>query len=231
MEELRTYVEKLFKKQGHSKETNELKEEIFSNLLAKRDDLIANGLDKTTATLRAKESIHNIEELMEGNIKIYIEQFKYELFQRIVIYLLSSWIIFGPIHFLTSRSTSLFTFVFGIFIIIPSLIYSFYYLLSHSKRKTTCWDNVDYISLPKLRNLRKLGWIGWGIFIIFTTIITTGINFSSNIWFQRKIVIDGPYQLAILVAAYIFPLVTIVIPLLLQGLLKLATKYEVTDNE
>ena len=44
MNDLKNYVDGVFRHQPRTAEMTELKEEILSNMLAKRDDLIAQGL-------------------------------------------------------------------------------------------------------------------------------------------------------------------------------------------
>lgn len=44
MDELRAYVDALFARRGDTPENRDLKEEIYGNLAARRDDLIAQGV-------------------------------------------------------------------------------------------------------------------------------------------------------------------------------------------
>ena len=50
MNELERHLEKLFRHQPDTPETRELRGEILSNLQAKREDLLAQGLDERAAT-------------------------------------------------------------------------------------------------------------------------------------------------------------------------------------
>lgn len=45
----------------------DLKEEILSNMLAKQDDLIAQGWDAEAAAEKAKESLSAVDSLIDGN--------------------------------------------------------------------------------------------------------------------------------------------------------------------
>lgn len=60
MTELEKYVSELFKHQHPTPEVKDLKEEILNNMLAKRDDLVAQGFDAETATEKAKRDLSDI---------------------------------------------------------------------------------------------------------------------------------------------------------------------------
>ena len=60
MDELRAYVDALFARRGDTAENREMKEEIYGNLAARRDDLIAQGVPEAEAVRAAKETIDDI---------------------------------------------------------------------------------------------------------------------------------------------------------------------------
>ena len=64
MIELKEYVDGLFQNQPLTPEVKDLKEEILSNMLAKREDLIAQGLDVESATEKTKKSMLTVDSLM-----------------------------------------------------------------------------------------------------------------------------------------------------------------------
>lgn len=66
MNELRMYVEHLFEGKVLTTENIELKEEIYGNLVARYDDLIADGLDEDEALRRTKESITSIDDVLNS---------------------------------------------------------------------------------------------------------------------------------------------------------------------
>lgn len=74
MTDLKKYVDALFRHQPSTPEIEDLKEEILSNMLAKRDDLITQGFEEETAAEKAKESLSSIECLIEGNQLTYINR-------------------------------------------------------------------------------------------------------------------------------------------------------------
>lgn len=65
MNELRMYVEGLFEGKVLTAENIELKEEIYGNLMARYEDLLAEGVDEREALRRTKESITSIEEMLD----------------------------------------------------------------------------------------------------------------------------------------------------------------------
>ena len=65
MDELRDYVEKLFSDREDTSETADLKEEILSNMIAKKDDLVSQGMSEDEAIRKAKESLPSLEGLLE----------------------------------------------------------------------------------------------------------------------------------------------------------------------
>ena len=225
MEDLKLYVDKLFINYGYSTEIKELKEEILSNLVAKRADLMANGLDDETASIQAKESITSIDSLIDSNLNVYKQQFKFEILQRGLIYFIIAWIIVIPCSISTTGIIINQLLLWSIFIA------GLFYLVARSKKDPANYNNTSYISLSKLKKISKYGWVIWSVFIGLSMFRTTGLHFASNIWFHRNIVIDGPYQLVSIIMEYTVPLVTIVIPLLLQSLPRIAMKYEVKEHD
>lgn len=65
MNELRMYVERLFEGKVLTPENIELKEEIYGNLVARYEDLIASGLDESDALAQTKESMSSLDEIDE----------------------------------------------------------------------------------------------------------------------------------------------------------------------
>lgn len=67
MNELRMYVEHLFEGKVLTSENIELKEEIYGNLVARYEDLIASGLDESAAIAQTKESMTSIDDVIIEN--------------------------------------------------------------------------------------------------------------------------------------------------------------------
>lgn len=66
MNELRMYVEHLFEGKVLTPENIELKEEIYGNLVARYDDLIAGGISEEEALERTKKSMSSLDEIEEN---------------------------------------------------------------------------------------------------------------------------------------------------------------------
>lgn len=65
MNELRMYVELLFEGKVLTADAIELKEEIYGNLVARYEDLLAEGVSEAEALRRTKESITSIDDVLE----------------------------------------------------------------------------------------------------------------------------------------------------------------------
>lgn len=66
MNELRMYVERLFEGKVLTAENIELKEEIYGNLMARYEGLLAEGVDEREALRRTKESMTSVEEMLDA---------------------------------------------------------------------------------------------------------------------------------------------------------------------
>ena len=66
MNELRMYVEHLFEGRVLTPENIELKEEIYGNLVARYEDLLADGVDEAEALRRTKESMASVDDVLDG---------------------------------------------------------------------------------------------------------------------------------------------------------------------
>lgn len=60
------YVEHLFEGKVMTADLIELKEEIYGNLMARYEDLVASGMDAAQALEEAKQSISSVDELLPG---------------------------------------------------------------------------------------------------------------------------------------------------------------------
>lgn len=88
MDPLQKYVAHLFSNYGDSPRIKDLKEEVLSNLRAKLEDLVAEGIDPDTALAEAKASITSVTDLVEDGIKVRIWPFRMELTQTLLMYTL-----------------------------------------------------------------------------------------------------------------------------------------------
>ncbi|MBU8878674.1 hypothetical protein BGM26_06680 [Bacillus sp. FJAT-29790] len=96
MKELKKHVDHLFRNYKNHHGIFELKEEILGNLEAKVSHLMQEGLDEKEAIAKAKTSMTKIDDLIDGNIPVWINQFQFKAFQIAYIYILIAWIVTIP---------------------------------------------------------------------------------------------------------------------------------------
>lgn len=225
MDRLQKYVEQLFGKYADSKQVQELKQEVLSNLEAKVADLTANGMDESEAVQVAQESLTSIDDLIDSHRKVYINQWKRELVQIGLLYVLIAWIITLPFRIVGS----------GILVnellLFITIILGIGYLVMRTRKQAHYLRQTATLDLHAAFYRRKLGWVIWAVFIGVTVLYTTAIHFGSNLWFARPVTISGPYQFAVVAIAYVQPFVSVLVPLLLQAIPKLIMKYEVGEND
>ena len=225
MSDLKAYVDKLFFKYQKSKATEDLKAEILANLEAKKEDLIASGIDERTATEKAKESIKSIDYLIDGNKKIYINQFKLESLQIALLYLVLAWVITIPMmifHSLLSLNLK---------ILLLIVVVGITYLIKNGRKAEEYTMAKQYVNVNRYNRLKSLSWIFCTVFIIVCVLVVTGVHFGSNLWFGRPVRINGPYQFALVLSNYLPPFFIIIIPIFIGRLSKLLEKYEVGEKD
>lgn len=226
MDVLRKHVDSLFSKYKNTKEIIDLKNEILSNLQAKTADLSENGMDYNEAVNKAKESISGIDNLINGNTKVYINKFKLEYIQIILLYSLIGWILTIPIKVVGMGI------LLNLLFFISSIALGFYYFKLSGKKQEEYLNESAWLNINSACKIRKTVWCLWALFIAATFILITGVQFGSNIWFSRPVRISGPYQFAVTVIGYLLPALTIIVPIAASYAPKLIIKYEaVYENE
>ncbi|WDV47227.1 permease prefix domain 1-containing protein [Clostridiaceae bacterium M8S5] len=224
MNELSKHVDNLFEKYKHHPNTNELKEEILSNLQAKKEDLVLKGLSETEAINHAKESINSIDYLIDNNLNVYINKVRLEWLQSILIYFIIAWIIIIPFSIFRLLDKV------NIIIITAIVLTGISYLILRQRNDATYINEKKIINISFYHKIRKLGWIIWIIFILISIAIVTGIYFGSNIYFSKPINITGPYQLAQVVLHYLMYFISIIVPLAINKYMNLLLKYNEGEN-
>lgn len=225
MNELREYVNSLFSHYKETKQIKELKEEIFGNLQARRVDLISAGLSEADAIKQVKQSITSIDGLIDGNKEFYSYQLWREWIQWILIYLISACIISIPmlmVHIGTPVSALLF---------LTAIMTGILYICYGRKEERRHLNKKSYVNLKYLDKIRKIIWIFWIAFTLVYSAATTALYFGSNIWFARRVSINGPYELAVIIILYAVPFFTIILPLAVNKIPCLVLKYEVQNDE
>lgn len=213
MIDLKQYVDELFRHQGLSPEVKDLKEEILSNMTAKMDDLIAQGVEADIAAKKAKESLSTIDNLIDGNQLTDISNYHLECTQTVFLNCIIFWIFSLPLLF---TSFAAFSYL-GLLLTISS---GMVYLLQR-KQPTGL---VAFLSITRSEGLKKTAWMIWGLFFVVCAGIMAALTFGSNIWFNRPLHISGPYQMANIAVRFYLPLLTILIPMTFGSFTKLLLK-------
>ena len=213
MTDLETYVDGLFRHQRMTPEVRDLREEILSNMIAKREDLIAQGFDEAAATEKAKESLSSVDSLTDGNQLTCVGSYRAACLQTTLLSCVLFWILSLPLLF----------FRFGFFSTLGfwlTLIFGLLYLW----RIKNPSDAVAFLSISAARRRRTIVWILWGLFFLVCTGVIAAVTFVSNLWFGRPVVFTGPYQFAALVMRFYPPLLTILIPITVGSFPKILYK-------
>ncbi|WP_315121195.1 permease prefix domain 1-containing protein [uncultured Clostridium sp.] len=220
MKDLEKYVDGLFANYKKTKDIEDLREEILSNLEARIKDNMDSGLDYKEAYDEAVKNIESIDMFIDDNKEIYINKFKRELAQIGVLYALIGWIFTIPLRLIFR---SMINNIFMIALICIGIIYLFMIY----KKDDEYLSKTSIIDMHDINTLKRYTWIIWGIFMSLMTLVNFALRFASNVWFSRPVRIDGPYQFAMIVGSFFIPLLSIVIPLFINRACKLINEYEV----
>ena len=93
MDELRVYVDALFARRGDTAENREMKEEIYGNLAARRDDLIAQGVPEAEAVRAAKAQLPSLDGVLGTVVRVNAQQWRTARLQSLL--LASVTIVYG----------------------------------------------------------------------------------------------------------------------------------------
>ncbi|WP_025026067.1 permease prefix domain 1-containing protein [Caldalkalibacillus mannanilyticus] len=220
---LRKHVEHMFKGYKENNQIRELKEEIVSNLEAKVADLTASGMSYDDAVGVAINNMGDVEELIEGNKKIWTNRFKTELLQVALLYAIVAWIVTLPPKIVGLGTLLNYSFLFLV-VVLGAL-----FLYMNTKKHESFLNKVVIYHIPSALRYKKMAWQIWWLFIGACILSTTAIHFASNIWFARPISLTGPYQFAVIGIDYALPFVSMIIPLLFSKSITLLEKYEVSE--
>lgn len=213
MKNLQEYVDELFYHQQLTPEVEELKEEILSNMIARRDDLIAQGVDFESATKQAEESLSEIDFLIDGNQWTDIGKYRLECRQTILFNSIIFWILSFP---LLIMGFGLWSYVGLIAVLISGCVYIL------EKKRNIC--AAGFLSVKVSKEHKKMAWILWMFFFLITGGTIAAITFGSNLWFGRPIQISGPYEMATIAVRFYLPLSTILIPMTFSSCSKILLK-------
>ncbi|MEC6747856.1 permease prefix domain 1-containing protein [Marinilactibacillus sp. XAAS-LB27] len=224
MDKIEKHIEWLFKPYKKNKQIQELKEEVYSNLLARKEDLLLEGYSEEEAVKNTIAHIDSVDHLIEENKKVDINRFLASLLQSMTLYSVIIWILTLPLSLFPEHL--LLSYFFMILSILLSIVYIVYL------RKVNNGDiKIKYMNIKRTRELKNIAWKIWVVFIIISLLSVTGIYFASNLWFSRPISISGPYQFAEIALRYLTPFVTVIIPLTVNKARNLIEESEVEVYE
>lgn len=213
MTDLQKYVDSLFRHQQVTPEIKDLKEEIVSNMIAKRDDLIAQGLDAESATEKAKESLSGVDFLIEGNQLTDVSKYHDECTQTVLLNCIIFWILSLPLLF---TRYALVCYMGLALVIVSGCVYI-------SSRKPSV-STVAYFSVTASKRRRTMAWTIWSFFFLVAAGTMVAVTFGSNIWFGRPLNITGPYQMANIAVRFYLPLLTIMVPITFSNFVRILLK-------
>lgn len=213
MTDLQNYVDGLFRHQPLTPEIQDLKEEIVSNMMAKRDDLMAQGMDAESATQKAKESLPAVDFLIDGNQLTDVGTYRMECMQSVLLNCILFWIFSLSLLFVGPAFLS---YVGGVLVLAAGCTYAW--------MKYHPVNGVAVLSVTASERRRKLVWVIWGLFFLVSAGMMAAVTFGSNLWFGRPVSISGPYEMASVAMRFYLPLLTIFVPLTFGSFSRFLTK-------
>ncbi|MFS0553627.1 permease prefix domain 1-containing protein [Brevibacillus sp. 179-C9.3 HS] len=225
MESLHHHVDQIFQKYRGSKQIEELKWEVLSNLEAKVADLVADGLSLDEAVIKAKANLPSIDAIVGERRRVFITPLLQELLQHGLLYALIAWIVTMPLR-IWGMGIFLNYGLFAICIFIGIL-----YLIVLGIKRPISSQHFTSMNVRSAFLLRKTGWMLWALYIVGTLVFTTALHFGSNLWFSTPVNLTGPYQFAKIAVTYALPFISILIPLWLHAIPRLILKYDAGESD
>ncbi|WP_208560386.1 permease prefix domain 1-containing protein [Marinilactibacillus kalidii] len=224
MNEIEKHVEKLFKSYRKNKQNQELKEEVYANLLARKEDLLLEGYQEEEAVRIAIIHIDSVDHLIENNKKVDINRFFANLLQSATLYSVIIWLFTLPLSLYPQH------FLLTYFFLGLSILLSIAYIM-YLKKLRSDDTKIKYMNSKSMQKLQKIIWQLWSGFIIISLLSVTGLYFASNFWFSRPLLISGPYQFGEIIISYFTPFFTIIIPLTINKAVNLIDESELGIDE
>ncbi len=221
MNDLKNYVDGLFRHQPRTAEMTELKEEILSNMLAKRDDLIAQGIATGEAERLVKASLSSVDGLLDGTQLTNIDRYHMQCLQSSLLASIIFWIFSIPLLF-TGYAIWCYA------AILMTLVLGICYIARYRGQN----DAVAFVSVTGSRRRGRLVWAAWTLFFLVSIGVMAALTFGSNVWFGRALDLSGPYQFARVATRFYLPALTIILPITIGGFTRILLKNEKrTTNE
>ncbi len=218
MDELKRYVNKMFRDQKDTAEVKELEAEILSNMQAQKMDLMAQGVSEAEAIRKVKESMPSLNGLIEDQQLTWVDRYHTDCLQSMLLSSVLFWILSLP-GLMVNMSITRGAVVLGCSAtVICAVVYA---IQKYMKR-----DRTEILAVSDSRHRTKLVWMVWGTFVAVVLLSGVALCFGSNIWFHRPIYIhvDGPYQFAVMVLPIYLLLLTALIPMTVAGFTRLLKK-------
>ncbi len=220
------HVNRLFAHAPDTLDNRELQEEIHSNLAARIDDYISQGMNEERAFETAIQHINGMDEVMSDHRRVQRVPYWTALLQSALIYSLIAWIINIPMRVLMQGTA-----INNLLMLVSFLVggaYVLYMLTNRTNDPATSVKTTVIRILVLVQWNRRIWWL-WVAFVLVLWGTEAALRFGSNIWFNRPIQVDGPYQFAVIVIAFAVPLLSVIIPLVVHRAYRIISKYEVSD--
>ncbi|HBU83924.1 MAG TPA: hypothetical protein DEF35_20125 [Paenibacillus sp.] len=219
------HVNRLFDRAQDTLANRELKEEIHSNLAARIEDYLEQGMDEEQAFQTAILHAAGIDQIMSDHRRVQRVPYWTAVLQSALIYCLIAWIITIPMRVMIQGATI------NNLLMLMSVIVGGMYVFYMLKNKNTSADSEDItvIRTPVLLQWTRRVWWLWAGLIVVLWGTQAALRFGSNIWYSRPIQVEGPYQFTVIAIAFTIPLLSIIIPLIVQRAYRVVGKYEVGD--
>ncbi|WP_145049440.1 permease prefix domain 1-containing protein [Paenibacillus xylanexedens] len=224
-ERISRHMERLFEHAQDTTANRELKEEIHSNLAARMEDYIDQGMSEEQAFDKAIQHIAGLDQIMSDQHQVQRFPYWTAVLQSALIYCLIAWIITIPMRVLMEGK------IVNFWLMIASAIVGGAYLLymwSNRERQRNA-EATTVIRSTTLRKWTRIAWWMWGALILVLWSTQAALRFGSNIWYSRPVLVEGPYQFVVLVIAFVIPLLTIIVPLIVQKAGRLVREFEVGE--
>jgi len=220
------HVNRLFAHAQDTLDNRELKEEIHSNLAARIDDYISQGMSEEKAFQTAIQHIAGMDQVMSDHRRVQRVPYWTALLQSALIYSLIAWIITIPTRVVVHGSA-----INNLLMLVSLLVGGAYvlYMLTNRTNDPATSVQTTVIRTHAFMQWNRRIWLLWAVFMIVLWGTQAALRFGSNIWFNRPIQVDGPYQFAVMAIAFAIPLLSVIIPLVVHRAYRIISKYEVSD--
>lgn len=215
MDELRAYVDALFAHRGDTPENRDLKEEIYGNLAARRDDLIAQGVPEAEAVRAAKAQLPSLDGVLGTGVRVRAQSWRAGRAQSLLLASVIVWILTIPTLLVRAGAACLAA---GVAVAVFGVLY-----LCRRRDDPAAIMTVD---TAQLRRLCRRVWLIWGVCFAVCVAAASAVLFASNVWFSQPVRIDGPYALGVAATPYYLALSTAAYPITVGTFPRLLARLE-----